>query len=172
MKAGSDIARRVEEVFSTIWETRMRAIPILNSALRVEAVGPLPWRGWWVLVLVTPWFMNLMMIGRGNSAGELVELKPGDTCSKALPGGDFAFLVGEEDGLGPYLSCSLFSPMQGFRTHEHAMEVGSAALKVVMTGDPEQMEYDESAMASEKPANPARRKFFAKARNLAAEIES
>jgi [NiFe] hydrogenase assembly HybE family chaperone len=166
----SDIANKVEMAFSAIRDTRMRDIPILNCALTVEVVGPRPWRNGWVLVLVTPWFMNLMMMGQEDVTWGEGDLKPGASVVQTLPGGDFSFLVSEELGLGIYLSCSLFSPMQVFQSHEEAIEVAAAALDVVMKGDASRQEHEgavsNAVSTPEAPANPGRRKLLTRARDV------
>ena len=42
----------------------MAGVPMLNPALRVQAVGFRHWQSHWLGVLVTPWFMNLMLLPR------------------------------------------------------------------------------------------------------------
>ncbi|MCU7849425.1 MAG: [NiFe]-hydrogenase assembly chaperone HybE [Candidatus Thiodiazotropha sp. (ex Lucinoma kastoroae)] len=52
----------LEQQFRTIEQQRMEGLPLLNKALRVEAVSFCEWNGLCLGVLITPWFMNLMLI--------------------------------------------------------------------------------------------------------------
>ena len=76
MRAPPQIAAELEGAFARIHRERMADVPILNEALRVEAVGFVA-RGDEVLgVLVTPWFMNLMLVPAEPAVG--AEQRPGD----------------------------------------------------------------------------------------------
>lgn len=84
----------------------MRGVPVLNSALRVEAVGFTPWLGNCLGVLITPWFMNLMLLP--DQGGEWEELAVGVRVTQVFPSGAYGFIVCSEEGIGRYLMCSLF----------------------------------------------------------------
>ncbi len=129
-----DAAVRLEEVFSGIAATRMADLPILNPALGVAAVGFRAWRGGSCGILITPWFMNLILLpgppslGRDDLHAEIGDLPSGTRLTIALPSGDYDFLAAREDSLGPYLSCSLFSPMSQFVDMDGARAVAAAAI--------------------------------------------
>lgn len=123
-------AARIETVFRAIQHERMGDVPILNSALYVEAVGFMPWREDWIGILIAPWFMNLVLM-------------PGQECSLAahgvvhsFPSGDYAFSIGHEAGLGYYQSCSLFSPVFEFPDQASARSTAEAVMKNVFTPAP------------------------------------
>ena len=46
---------------------RMEGLGFVNQALEVEAVAFEPWQGHWLGVMVTPWFMNLVLLPRQPS---------------------------------------------------------------------------------------------------------
>jgi len=120
-----DPAPRLEAAFTRIWKTRMAGLPFLNDALRVEAVGFRPWQGEWLGALVTPWFLNLVLMpGEGEWSG----LPAGGERIVTLPAGGFRFISGHDEEIGEYHACSLFSPAQGFADHETARAVAAAAL--------------------------------------------
>ena len=48
---------------------RMEGLDFVNLSLAVEAVDFAPWEGHWLGVLVTPWFMTLMLAPRDPSRG-------------------------------------------------------------------------------------------------------
>lgn len=56
------ISCALETVFNGVLETRMRGVPVINPALSVQAVGFNPFNGDWLGVLITPWFMNLLLL--------------------------------------------------------------------------------------------------------------
>lgn len=64
------VAARLEFVFQRIERTAMGGIPILNPALCVSAVGVRQWQGEWLAVLVTPWFMNLVLLPSGDGQAD------------------------------------------------------------------------------------------------------
>lgn len=52
----------LEEIYRRIHREKMLGLPILNPALEVEAVGFLPYCGHSLGMLITPWFMKLMLL--------------------------------------------------------------------------------------------------------------
>ena len=123
--APAELTKRLEAVFSEIQASRMADVPMLNSALRVEAVSFLSWNENWLGILVTPWFMNLMLLPCGGQAWH--GLATGQTVLHAFPAGEYAFIVGQEAALGQHQSCSLFSPMFDFPDQESARATALAA---------------------------------------------
>lgn len=125
-------AVRLEEAFRRIERERMREMPLLNPALRVEAVGLTAWGDGWLGALITPWFINLVMLPCDERAW--AALKPTSTTIETFPFGDFEFLVARERKLGTYKSCTLFSPALEFANQDaarRAARVALAALHVV-----------------------------------------
>ena len=128
------LAARVQATFERVQRERMAGLPFLNEALRVELVGLRRWHGLWLGVLVTPWFMNLMLLpGEGTDSAQDVSarwpgVRTGEYAPFPFPGGVMSFLAGREGPLGEYLSCSLFSPMFEFADHEAARQTAQACL--------------------------------------------
>lgn len=106
-------------VFSEIARTRMADVPICNSALQVEAVGfRRTAEGHWAGLMITPWAINLLCLPGQDEGWPALA-----ACSKHdwhFPSGDYEFIVAQEDSLGTYHLCSLFSPALEFATHELA----------------------------------------------------
>ncbi|MBL0141087.1 MAG: [NiFe]-hydrogenase assembly chaperone HybE [Betaproteobacteria bacterium] len=121
-------APRLEAAFTRIWKTRMDGLPFVNAALRVEAVGFRPWQGEWLGALVTPWFVNLVLM---PGDGEWMTLPVGGERFMALPAGRFRFIAGVDEELGEYHACSLFSPALEFADHETARATADAALEAL-----------------------------------------
>ena len=124
------IEQKLESVFGRIEQQRMRDVPVCNPALQVQAVGFREWDGHDLGVMLTPWFMNLMLLPRDPQA--LAGLAIGSKQLKCFPSGRYEFVIGEEAELGRYLVCSLFSPVFEFEDQETALAVASMSLDGLM----------------------------------------
>lgn len=112
--------------FREIWHAKMRDVPIVNRALHVEAVGFRGWEGRPVGVLVSPWFMNLILLpapGEDWSGGV-----PGAKELIDFPSGTYEFIWNARGALGPYKACSLFSPMTEFASQLQATDCAHAVM--------------------------------------------
>jgi [NiFe] hydrogenase assembly HybE family chaperone len=138
-----EAARRLEATFRDILETRMQGVPILNPALSVEAIGLRSWHGHWLGALVTPWFINLMVLPGG---GAWQSVPDRDSVWYAFPAGRFEFIAGSEPRLGEYHACSLFSPVSEFGDHETARETARVALESL---------FDPSLLGESPPSGDA-----------------
>jgi [NiFe] hydrogenase assembly HybE family chaperone len=105
--------------------TRMRGLTFVNTALDVEAIAFAPWQGHWLGVLVTPWFMNLILAPRDDAAWTRV--KPGKTRTYHFPAGAYDFIGARDDVAGEYQMCSLFSPLLHFDDQATARLVAGLA---------------------------------------------
>ena len=103
---------------------------LVNPNLEVEAVGFAPWQGHWLGVVVTPWFMNVVLLPRTQSRWQ--SLRPGDKRKLSFPAGIYEFIAASDPGVGEYQSCSLFSPMQQFESHEAARLVAQLARQALL----------------------------------------
>lgn len=134
-------SRALEALFEDIARTRMAGLPVLNAALRVEAVGFLCCPSGPAAdaeptacgVLITPWFMNLVRLplhedGQPAAVGRSREHAVGDM--------RFAFLAAFEPGFGAFETCSLFSPMFQFRAHAQARATAEAVLAALRVPAP------------------------------------
>ena len=142
----SDPTDAVEQAFYRIQRDHMTDVPILNPALMVEAVDFQRWSGHWLGIVVTPWCMSLLLLpGKGGLSGVLFGL------------GDFAFLDSQEEELGEYQSCSLFSPMGKFTTQSEASMTARASISGLLTApDSSKFKIDKNAEAPSL----SRRRFF------------
>lgn len=121
----------VEAAFFRIQQTSMAGVPILNPALSVEAIDFQRWQGHWLGIVVTPWCMSLLLVPGGTD--NWISAGVNKRRFVKFPAGDFAFLGGQEDELGEYQSCSLFSPMGKFSNQSEAVQTARAALIGLLT---------------------------------------
>ncbi|WP_192243892.1 [NiFe]-hydrogenase assembly chaperone HybE [Mesorhizobium silamurunense] len=98
------VAARLEFVFQRIERTAMAGIPILNPALCFSAVGVQQWQGEWLAVLVTAWFMNLVLLWRRQARPRV---PTGTKEHVSFPAFRFEFIQAYEEELGCYRMCSL-----------------------------------------------------------------
>ena len=129
MKEPAAIAAELQETFERIRVERMAGVPILNPALSVEATEFREWESWHTGVLVTPWFINVVLIAREQEAECPIS---GTKKLFHLPAGAFEFIRSDEKGLGGFWMCSLFSPALEFGDQETAMAVAEASLAAMM----------------------------------------
>ncbi|SNZ21450.1 [NiFe]-hydrogenase assembly chaperone HybE [Cohaesibacter gelatinilyticus] len=148
LSSGANICARIEALFETIEQERMKDVPILNDALSVAAFGfETPDAGgelstYRVGVLLTPWFMNLMLLPLRPS--QLDGQSFGEKQSHRLPAGHFEFVVGREEELGAFLTCSLFSPVFQFADQETACQTAKAVLEEVLRVPEEPTEQSQA----------------------------
>ena len=74
--------------------SRMEGLGVMNPALEVEAVAFEPWQGHWLGVMVTPWFMNLVLLPRARSQWQPLPLR--GKRKLHFPAGVFEF-IGADD---------------------------------------------------------------------------
>jgi [NiFe] hydrogenase assembly HybE family chaperone len=115
----------LESCFADIQQQRMAGIPILNPVLRVQAVDFQLYQQTWLGVLISPWFMNILLMRDDG-------LAVGTKVMHNFPAGQFEFTVAREDALGFYQSCSLYSPMLAFDQQDTAVQTAQAALRALL----------------------------------------
>lgn len=130
---GADLERRYREIA----ERSMRDLPVYNPALRVEVVGFHDDGARVIGIVVTPWFMNVV-VAASPLGPALVPLPMGATVTHELPSGTYDFVVGEFGDFGRLDSLSLFSPMFVFDDPEVALATAEAAMaELIRAPEPE-----------------------------------
>ncbi len=114
--------------FNEIWHSTMRDVPIVNKALRVEAIGFKKYEGVIMGVLISPWFMNLILLPDDSDWSGLTI---GDKEVIAFPSGEYEFIHNRREMTGGYKACSLFSPMGDFTSHKDATDVARAVMEAI-----------------------------------------
>jgi [NiFe] hydrogenase assembly HybE family chaperone len=143
---------RLASAYREIGERAMRDLPIYNDALDVEAVGFRSFSNTIVGIMVTPWFMNVVLPADGitpESSAPNLRIR--------FPVGVIEFGLSEVAPVGRIASCSLFSPMFAFTDTAAARETAEAALaELMLPAD------SEAAMRRQAPATSAidRRNFL------------
>ncbi|MFG1477366.1 [NiFe]-hydrogenase assembly chaperone HybE [Xanthobacter sp. V4C-4] len=121
---------RFEAVFREIHAARMKGVPFVNGALSVKAVGFRIHDGRVLGVLVTPWFMNVIVLPAPDE--DWSGLPTGTREMIAFPSGAYEFLSAERPETGPYKACSLFSPMFDFASMLQAVETAQAVIPALL----------------------------------------
>jgi len=124
---------QLEATFQTILDERMQGVPVINERLAVNTVGFHQWGDYQLGILITPWFMNLMLLPTLEEQQDNVKI--GTIHPHVFPSGSYDFIVGFEDEIGFYLSCSLFSPMFEFEDQHAAELTAKEALSAIMNDD-------------------------------------
>ena len=131
--------------FRRVHAERMQGLPFVNDALEVEAVDFATWQGSWLGVMVTPWSINLMLLPHEPTAWQPLAL--GAKRSYRFPAGEYDFVGAQDDSIGEYHVCSLFSPALEFDDHPSARLIAQYARAALL--DPANAEA-----AARKPARP------------------
>ncbi len=127
------ISLRLETAFEHIYRERMSDIPVINEKISIHAIGFQPWEQSYLGVMVTPWFMNLMLLPSALENWD--DKKTGTHTSYYFPSGRYQFLTGFEAEIGKYQSCSLFSPMFEFADDTAAIETAEIILQELMNSE-------------------------------------
>lgn len=116
--------------YRQIHEERFRGLPIVNPALEVEAVGMRKLGAHEFGVLITPWFMNLVLL----PASDRWDARPqGSVCAVELPGGRIEFTIGHDDVAGTLLSAALFSSVADFPDQGLARDIARETLRLLFS---------------------------------------
>jgi len=125
-------AAALQRRFEAIHRGPMAGLPMLNPALQVRALGFQPWNAHWLGVLVTPWFMNLVLMPR--LAEHFPPCAERESRHLVFPAGVFEFIGAQDAELGRWLACSLFSPMFEFADQAGAEATALSALQGLLEG--------------------------------------
>lgn len=113
------------ERFRDIHEKRMQDLPFINAQIRVEAIGFRSFENFEIGVLITPWFMNLMLLPNAVSA----DLDQGHKVNVSFPSGAIEFTTALDDELGLYFSAVLFSSVMSIPDQATAVDLANEVMK-------------------------------------------
>ncbi|WP_095590900.1 [NiFe]-hydrogenase assembly chaperone HybE [Actibacterium ureilyticum] len=115
--------------FTEVWHAKMRDVPIVNKLLQVQAAGWGVHDGRPLGVLISPWFMNLIQLPAEDE--DWSGLTAGEKEVIAFPSGDYEFIHNTREMTGGYKACSLFSPMNDFKSQQQAVDVANAVMQAL-----------------------------------------
>lgn len=120
--------------YEKIYRDRMRDLPIVNPKLSVEAVGFDQWEDKDLGILITPWFMNLVLL---PDSDRLADVPQGEQIECRFPSGPCELTVYQDEELGSYLAAVLFRTVADFPDQETARAVAEEALAQIVTEAPQ-----------------------------------
>ncbi len=129
----------------------MRSLPVYNDQIGIEVIGPRRCAHGWIGVAVTPWCMNLILLGE-----DVHHRREGMQREVAFPSGSYRFTVAYLKDLPPVEVCSLFSPMEDFPDSEGARAVANEALRALLNP----VEQEPSTTDTPTPRRLSRRELF------------
>lgn len=135
----------------------MRDLPFVNPALAVEAHGFRQLDGDWLGVVITPWFVNLLLVSGGGTLWG--DIPAGERRYLALPCGTMQFIADDDPDIGPYQYCPLIAPVDQLPDMATARIVAQDAIKTVFATPVAAPEPASAASAEGKP-EVSRRGFF------------
>lgn len=108
----------------------MAGLPILNPALRVQALGFQRWQDLWFGVIVTSWCMSLVLLPAPGC--RWTRVSPDERVFYRFPAGTLAFLASHDPELGEFQTCALFSPMASFTDQDAALATAREAVRALL----------------------------------------
>jgi [NiFe] hydrogenase assembly HybE family chaperone len=154
----NDPAEFLAAHYRTVWETRMRDLPFVNPALEVEVTPFRDCGGDWVGVVITPWFLNLLLLsGGGRLWGDI---PAGERRYVDLPCGTLQFIADDDPDIGPYQYCPLIAPVSAVPDMDAARRAAADALQAVFASPAEAEPPEPPPAAAKAPAPVSRRGFF------------
>lgn len=155
---------------------RLQGLNFVNPAIEVEAVGFAPWASHWLGVMVTPWFINLMLLPREPSAW--TSLPRGEKLRHQFPAGEYDFISSHDETVGEYQMCSLMSPVLDIADHATARQIAELAREALLdpanaadadVANDEQQRPGPLAALSEQAHAPMSKRDFLRGRFLRSE---
>ena len=113
-------------------EPRMRDLPFYNDGLSIEAVGFRDWEGHRLGILITPWFINLILLPGEEDDWSGVD--QGDQSDWHLPAETIRFTANrpEADEGEVFLAAPIFTNVVGVPDHEAAKNIADQVLKSLL----------------------------------------
>jgi [NiFe] hydrogenase assembly HybE family chaperone len=111
-------------------DPRMRDLPFYNDRLDVEAVGFRDWESHRLGILITPWFINLVLLP--GTADDWSALRQGDQSDWHLPAETIRFTASCPDDGDVYLTAPVFTNVIGVPDHEAAKAIAQQVLESLL----------------------------------------
>jgi [NiFe] hydrogenase assembly HybE family chaperone len=146
MKNPTELAAEIKDVFDKINREQMAGLPIVNPMLDVDVVGFQEHDGRTIGVITTPWLMTLAVFPGDDD--DWSDVKIGDKRKFPFPARDYQFLANEIDGIGTYYGYAIYSPMNEFDHHDHALAGANGFMELLMIeNENAENELDEERLA-------------------------
>ena len=116
--------------FEDIERRHMQGLPILNPELVVEAAEPREFGEHVIFILISPWFMNLVLL---PGTEEWDGCDSGDCIDIEFPYEALQFSVSHDDELGTFLSSVLFGSVSDFPDQASASTVANEVMRTLFT---------------------------------------
>jgi [NiFe] hydrogenase assembly HybE family chaperone len=129
--------------FEAIYREHMQDLPIVNSRLQVEAVGFRDYAGHQLGVLITPWFMNLVLLPASTA---WADSEQGSTENIAFPSGPIQFTIAHDELLGCYLTAVLFRTTADLPDQDTAREIAAQIMQDLFVDAREQRSVSRRAL--------------------------
>ncbi len=119
-------AEFVEKTFRRIYDERMKGLPMVNENLQVEALEFRRWNDHWLGAVITPWFLNILLLPGG---GRWREYREEGGQEWEFPSGTFTFRGNREEGIGEFQSHVVLSSVLHLENQDRARTVALAAIE-------------------------------------------
>ena len=134
--------------YRVIWRERMHGLPICNPRLEVEAVGFHACGRCLCGVLITPWFMNLVLLPAEGEQWSAATF--GEKVIWQFNAGEYEFTPAVLGDTGVHLSMPLFSTVQDFPDQATARHVAAEVLRQLNIKGEEKVSHDPLAEGLEQ----------------------
>lgn len=118
----------LEQHYQHIWREKMHGLPFVNEKLAVEAVAFRPVGLDLAGILISPWFINIVLLP-GDDA--LAALHQGDAVERTIGTERIAFTVDCAPDPGAFLSAVLFRSVQDFPDQATARAVAEEVVELL-----------------------------------------
>ncbi|MCW8916901.1 MAG: [NiFe]-hydrogenase assembly chaperone HybE [Magnetovibrio sp.] len=134
-------ASQLVACYQRIDHDRMRDLPLRNDALVVEAVGFCHWQGLQLGVMISPWFINLVLVAGAQT--DWSSYRPGHKVEYGFPAGCYDFVHSELERFGPIQTCSLMSPVVDIQDQDTARAIAEDVMRLLFEA-PQSVELQDA----------------------------
>ncbi|MEQ3652437.1 MAG: [NiFe]-hydrogenase assembly chaperone HybE [Glaciecola sp.] len=167
-----DVAELVV-AYKKISHKQMRDMPFYNPELDVEAIGFDDYLGDTLGVMISPWFLNLVLLPHtDNKRAQVSQISVGEKIALAMPSGKFDFIKADIEDVGSFLTCSLLSPVFELTSQNLAQETAEASLEVILTYPESEHEQQAESQALSRRDIITGMRAKVKARNKTSDVWS
>lgn len=117
---------RLTSAYEQIGAERMSDLPVFNKNMLVEAVGFRIWERRYAGIVITPWFMNFVIVPTRQEPW--MQMSTGSTVELDFPSGLYSLNVCRTPDADAHLGLSLFSTVLGFPNQDTARCVAGEIL--------------------------------------------